>query len=177
MLQFSEVQKLYNGKQILNIPSLKLEKGVYWVQGSNGSGKTTLLRMIAGLLPFKGDILFNDVSFRRNPVEYRRHISWSDAEPMYPPFITGKELIAFYQHVRNAQAEQIDKLIEIFMIDNFIPVPVEKYSSGMVKRLSLLLAFIGNPSLILLDEPLTTLDAETEQYFQKPQIILQLTQD
>lgn len=171
MLQFDEVQKFYNRKLILHIPSLQLKKGIYWLQGVNGSGKTTLLRIIAGLLPFKGEIFFNGVSFRQNPVQYRQFISWADAEPAYPSFITGAELIAFYRHVRNATLEQTDKLTSIFRVHNFISLPVKTYSSGMVKRLSLLLAFIGNPSLILLDEPWTTLDAEAVP------LVLQLIKD
>jgi len=160
MLTIKDARKSYIHECILDIPSLHLEKGIYWVQGINGSGKTTLLRMIAGISPFKGDILVGDVSLRKSPVAYRRQVSWADAEPLYPHFVTGGELLTFYCHIRKAPAEQVDHLTAFFGIRSYLSQPVGSYSSGMVKRLSLLLAFVGTPSLILLDEPLATLDAE-----------------
>ena len=160
MLQFSQVKKHYNGQQILLIPALDLANGVYWLQGVNGSGKTTLLRMIAGLIPFEGDIFFEGISLHHKPLDYRRKLSWAEAEPLYPAFITGVELITFYQDVRKATAQQIGRLTVFFGMQPWLTTPIGSYSSGMVKRLSLLLAFIGDPALILLDEPLATLDAE-----------------
>ncbi len=160
MLQFVHAQKFYGEQPVLRIPSLRLDKGVYWLQGINGSGKTTLLRMMAGLIPFDGDILFDGTSLHHKPLVYRRNLSWAEAEPMYPDFITGQELVAFYQDIRKASFLQIDKLIVLFRIQNYLSMPIGSYSSGTIKKLSLLLAFIGNPPLILLDEPFATLDAE-----------------
>jgi ABC-2 type transport system ATP-binding protein len=56
MLQFTGVEKSYGSTKVLEIPSLELPFGIYWLQGPNGSGKTTLLRMLAGILPFRGQI-------------------------------------------------------------------------------------------------------------------------
>lgn len=160
MLQFFQVKKQYDGRPVLFVPALDLAHGVYWLQGVNGSGKTTLLRMIAGLIPSEGDILFDGISLHRKPLDYRRKISWAEAEPLYPPFITGKELVALYQNIRNAPEGQVNELIARFGMQTDLSTTMGSYSSGMVKRLSLLLAFIGEPALILLDEPLATLDAE-----------------
>jgi ABC-2 type transport system ATP-binding protein len=161
MLQFSQVKKQYNGRQILFIQALDLAKGIYWLQGPNGSGKTTLLRMVAGLIPFEGEILFDGLSLRHQPLAYRRKISWAEAEPVYPPFLTGIELIRFYRQVRKASALQINRLTSLFGLEPWLKTTTGSYSSGMMKRLSLLLAFIGEPELILLDEPLATLDEES----------------
>lgn len=160
MLQFTNVRKSYHGRCVLEIPGLHLERGIYWLQGANGSGKTTLLRLIAGLTPFTGDIILNEVSIKREPVTFRQQVSWAEAEPLYPLYVRGEELVAFYQSVRKASSEQVKEIISIFRVDHFLSSAIGTYSSGMVKRLSLLLAFIGHPSLILLDEPLTTLEAD-----------------
>jgi ABC-2 type transport system ATP-binding protein len=160
MLKIHNAHKKYNHEPVLDIPSLQLEKGIYWLQGINGSGKTTLLRMIAGLTPFKGEIMVNDISSRKSPVHYRRQVSWADAEPLYPAFITGLELLGFYANIRKASARQLDDLIDGFGVRSYLANPIGSYSSGMVKRLSLLLAMVGDASLILLDEPLATLDTE-----------------
>jgi ABC-2 type transport system ATP-binding protein len=161
MLEFLQVQKSYGDRPVLSIPSLRLPEGIYWLRGSNGSGKTTFLRMIAGLLPFRGDIVLKNTSLRRNPVEYRRSVSWADAEPLYPDFLKGQDLVAFYREVRKASTQQVDELTDLFQIRSYLPAPIGTYSSGMVKRLSLVLAFIGLPALITLDEPLVTLDQDS----------------
>jgi ABC-2 type transport system ATP-binding protein len=158
MLQFENVYKSYNEQPVLEIENLKLDRKIYWLQGINGSGKTTLLRILAGQIPFRGDILLEGISLRQNPLSYRRLVSFAEAEPLYPDFITGLELIRFYQDIREGAAAQTDMLIQLFRMHRFLSLPVGTYSSGMVKKLSLMLAFIGKASLILLDEPLATLD-------------------
>jgi ABC-2 type transport system ATP-binding protein len=160
MLTFHGTKKVYAHDPILEIPSLHLNEGVYWLQGKNGSGKTTLLRMIAGMTPFEGDIIFKGISQHKRPFLYRKNLSWAEAEPLYPPFITGNDLVLYYQEIRKAPNQQIDKLIAFSGLQKDLANPIGTYSSGMVKRLSLLLAFIGHVPLILLDEPLSTLDAE-----------------
>src|ERR1700690_1694906 len=99
MLQFTGGQKSYGTKKILDIPSMELSLGSYWLQGPNGSGKTTLLRMLAGILPFRGHIRLQGLSLRDHPVAYRRLIGWADAEPLYPDFLTGKDLLTFYRDI------------------------------------------------------------------------------
>lgn len=160
MLEFHSLKKSYRDRQILNIPEFRLNRGVYWLEGTNGSGKTTLLRILAGVIPFEGNLLFGDISLQHQPLAYRNRIGWSEAEPAYPDFISGKELVEFYRYVRKASAEDTANLIQWFGISSYLDAPTGSYSSGMKKRLSLLLAFIGNPQLILLDEPLSTLDME-----------------
>jgi ABC-2 type transport system ATP-binding protein len=158
MLLFDHVTKIYDRQQVLEISNLKLERSIYWLQGINGSGKTTFLSMLAGQIPFKGDILLDGINLRRNPLNYRRLVNFAEAEPQYPDFLTGTELISFFQEVRNAAVVQTDMLINLFKMHRILSLPIGTYSSGMIKKLSLLLAFIGKPALILLDEPLATLD-------------------
>ena len=158
MLQFENVIKTYNHQPVLEISSLKLERNIYWLQGVNGSGKTTFLSILAGKIPFKGKIILDGVNLHQSPLSYRRLVSFAEAEPLYPTFITGSELVRFYQKIRKADITQTDMLVNLFRMHRFLSMPIGTYSSGMVKKLSLLLAFIGKPTLILLDEPLATLD-------------------
>jgi ABC-2 type transport system ATP-binding protein len=158
MLQFANVYKTYDQQPVLEISNLTLERNIYWLQGINGSGKTTFLSMLAGLIPFKGDILLDGINLRQNPLSYRRIVNFAEAEPLYPDFLTGIELVKFYQDIRKAASVQTDLLVNLFNMHRFLSMPIGSYSSGMIKKLSLLLAFIGKPSLILLDEPLATLD-------------------
>jgi ABC-2 type transport system ATP-binding protein len=165
MIIFKNAAKTYGSRTIIHIPQLQLPNGIYWVKGRNGSGKTTLLRMLAGMIPFSGEIIYNGTSLQTHPLHYRGKTGWAEAEPQYPGFLSGREILNFYQHVYRDRRERVKKLIESFGIEEYLPTQTGSWSDGMIKRLSLLLAFIGTPQLILLDEPLATLDAEAQQFF------------
>jgi ABC-2 type transport system ATP-binding protein len=159
MLTFFQVEKSYGSKRVLDIPAFELAAGVYWLQGSNGTGKTTLLRMLAGIVPFRGEIRLQRLSLRSDPVRYRRAIGWADAEPVYPDFLTGADLLAFYRGILHPPPGQVEELIEELGVASWLDSRAATWSSGMCKKVSLLLAFLGRPGLILLDEPLVTLDS------------------
>ncbi len=161
MLVIKDLKKEYGAQLILHIPNLIFESGLFWIKGANGSGKSTLLKIIAGMIPFEGEVEIDNVNLRHQPTEYRRLINYVEAEPLYPPFLTGQDLISFFCTTQKAKKEEVDVLIQKFNIGSFIKNPIGTYSSGMVKKLSLVLAFIGQPKYILLDEPLVTIDKET----------------
>jgi len=160
MLQFDAVKKYYGNFLALDIPSLTLNNGVYWLQGQNGSGKTTFLKMIGGLHPFDGDIRLPGCSIKKNRIPFLRCVNYAEAEPLYPDFITAKDLVQLYCHTKKGSLSQAMALLEQLHIIPAYTKPLGTYSSGMLKKLSLALAFIGNPKWILLDEPLITVDAE-----------------
>lgn len=158
MLHFIEFQKSYGNYPALKIDDLAIEPGIYWIKGVNGSGKSTLLKSIAGILSFDGDILLDNISIKKQAVNYRKLVNFAEAEPVFPAFLTGREMIALFADAKDAPAGQEQHYIESMQMKAYIGNPVGTYSSGMLKKLSLLLAFLGNPKLILLDEPLITID-------------------
>ncbi|NSL85339.1 ATP-binding cassette domain-containing protein [Chitinophaga sp. Mgbs1] len=117
--------------------------------------------MISGQIPFEGDILFRGISIKRQPQDYRRQIGWAEAEPLFPPFMTGMDLILLHEHIRKADKAATRLLMEQLQLHSFVKGAIGSYSAGMTKRLSLALALIGQPSLVVLDEPVTTLDAHS----------------
>ncbi|HEV8512025.1 MAG TPA: ABC transporter ATP-binding protein [Cyclobacteriaceae bacterium] len=163
MLHLSGVQKKYSQRVILDIPDLKIDGGIHWLKGSNGSGKSTFLKMISGIIPFEGTIELDNTNLKKNGVAYRRLVSYAEAEPLYPDFLTGEDLIRFYNSVRKSDPKYSNALIEKFGISGYYKNPIGTYSSGMAKKLSLVLAFIGKTKFILLDEPFVTLDVATVQ--------------
>ena len=101
MLQLTAIQKSFGSHHVFSIDQLRLEKGIYWLKGANGSGKSTLMKLVAGLLPFKGEIMLNEeISIHQQPVAYRILVNHSAAEPIYPSFLTGDELVAFVCSVK-----------------------------------------------------------------------------
>jgi len=162
VLTLKDITKAYHETVILDIPELQLQHNIYWLLGGNGAGKTTSMKVMAGLIPFKGDIyLENNISCRKQPVQYRRFVNYAEAEPVYPGFLTGNDLVSLYLKTKGNGYQDIKELIALLSIHTFIHRPVSTYSSGMLKKLSLLLAFTGTPKVILLDEPLITLDKQT----------------
>ena len=163
MITLTDIEKSFGSHLVFSIDYLLLEKGIHWLKGVNGSGKSTLLKIIAGLLPFKGEILLNEkISIRKQPVGYRLLINHSAAEPIYPSFLTGSELIEYVRSIKKGTQLQVNEIKEILGIDSYLQNPTGSYSSGMLKKLSLLSAFMGRPEWILLDEPFTTLDQESQ---------------
>lgn len=161
MLSFSNYSKGYGRADVIRIPQLDLEQGIYWLRGENGSGKTTLIKSIAGLVPFSGNIEVAGENIRKNRIAYASMVNYAEAEPLYPDFLTGNDLISFIARTRKATAAQIAQLSESLGITGYKANKIGTYSSGMTKKLSLVLAFLGSPRLILLDEPLITLDVQS----------------
>jgi ABC-2 type transport system ATP-binding protein len=161
MLSIKNLRKEYNSHLIIDVPDLQFDTGLYWIKGANGSGKSTLLKIVAGMIHFDGEVEIDSVNLRKQPTEYRRLINYVEAEPIYPPFLTGLDLIEFFSSTRKAKKGETHSLIEKFNIESFVRNPIGTYSSGMVKKLSLILAFIGQSNYILLDEPLVTIDKDT----------------
>lgn len=161
MLQFTNYRKSYGNSEIINIPELQLDHGIYWLKGTNGSGKTTMIRSIAGLIPFDGRIAVAGNDIKHNRIAYTSVVNYAEAEPMYPGFLTGNDLTEFYRSSKNATEEQLEALSKKLGITPYCGNKTATYSSGMAKKLSLVLGFLGKPKLILLDEPLITLDTNS----------------
>jgi ABC-2 type transport system ATP-binding protein len=158
MLSLKNFKKHYNNQPILEIPEMNIPSGIHWIKGINGSGKTTFFKCISGILYSEGEIEIEGTNLKKDPVPYRRLVNYSEAEPLYPAVLSGNDLIQFTAKARKADNLQVESLIAALDISAFIFHPVGSYSSGMLKKLSLVMGFIGRPKLIILDEPLVTID-------------------
>ena len=159
MLHIKNLRKKYGEKVILDIEHLQIAKGINHLKGINGSGKTTFSKIVAGLIPFEGEItLLEQFCPVKTKVDYRMHVNYADSEPNYPDFLTANDLISFIGKAKRATNNEQKKITEVFGVHEYLHDHIGTYSSGMLKRLSLSLAFLGTPSLILLDEPFNTLD-------------------
>lgn len=167
MIVFDQFRKFYGKTEIISIPRLHLEKGIYWLRGDNGTGKSTLMKSIAGLIPFQGNVSVYDANIRHNRIAFTSIVNYTEAEPLYPGFLTGNDLIKFYAETKNAPLGQAEQLCTQLGVNTFAGNPIATYSSGMAKKLSLVLGFLGNPQLILLDEPLITLDTTATAILQQ----------
>jgi ABC-2 type transport system ATP-binding protein len=160
-LTLTNIHKQYGNHVVLQFEELAMDAGIYWLKGGNGTGKTTLFRIISGQTPFSGVVNLNGINLKNDSISFRAQISYAEAEPQYPLFITGRELITFYKEIRNADQSEIDQLVILFEMKEFLDQKIGGYSSGMLKKLSLICTFLGKVELYILDEPLITIDSSS----------------
>lgn len=163
MLSVRSFAKSYYGEKILAVDSLTLSEGVHLIKGANGSGKTTFFKCLAGIIPCRGDISITGVSLTSDPIAYRYLVNYAEAEPLYPGYLTPRDIMLFVGKTKRATSQQITHYKEILGISAFYEKPAGTFSSGMLKKLSLALAFLGDPRMIILDEPLITLDEDSRK--------------
>lgn len=174
MLEVSRFRKEYNSYTVLDIPFLKISQGIHWFVGKNGSGKSTFFKSLAGIVPFDGEILFNNL--RPNEQACKFLINYSEAEPKYPDFVTAKDILKFIAYAKKSPEGQLEKLVAHFGVNEYWENNIGTYSSGMLKKVSLVSGFLGKPKLIILDEPFILVDtgsieklydiiSETQQQF------------
>lgn len=162
MIELKKIRKDYENRPIIQCDSFQFHKPLTWLYGSNGSGKTTLLKIISGMIPFEGDVITEGISLKLKPTLHRSLVSYATAEPLFPTALTGKDLLRFITTTRLGERKQEQQLIEAFTMSDYINDQVGHYSSGMVKKLSLAMALMGDVKWVLLDEPLITLDQATQ---------------
>lgn len=162
-LQLQHYRKSYNQHLVLAFDNAIFKEGIHWIKGENGSGKSTLLRSVAGLVPFEGQCKLGALSLENERIEFLRKVNYAYAEPQYPPYLSGHSVLMFVAETKNSTPQQINDLVALFGVSTYYKAPISTYSSGMLKKITLIAAFLGNPSWILLDEPFTTIDFQTTQ--------------
>lgn len=154
MLECSNLTKSYNKKCVVNNLSFRVEKGeIFAFLGSNGAGKTTTIKMILGLTPADGG---------RIKIAEGTRIGYSPETPYFPPFLTGKEVLNYYAGIqkipKSQRRDEAEKLLDTVGLED-CGTKVKNYSKGMLQRLALAQALLGDPNLLILDEPTAGLDA------------------
>jgi len=137
---------------------------LYALLGPNGAGKTTTLRIVAGLLkPDSGSVRVFDVDVLADPIAAKRIIAWLPDEPMLYDKLTAWEYLEFVaglwgvdKATAQTRAEELLRLLELWDNRN---ERTEGFSRGMKQKTALAAALIHEPRLLMLDEPLTGLDA------------------
>jgi ABC-2 type transport system ATP-binding protein len=138
---------------------LRVEPGtVCGLLGPNGAGKTTLLRLLLGLVrPDAGDIAF--FGRRPSPAAGLDAVAGFVEEPRFYPYLSARQTLALFAELDGGGAPQVDELLDLVGLDpHAADRRVGGYSTGMRQRLGLAFALLGNPRLLLLDEPTTGLD-------------------
>lgn len=159
MLKVIDYTKTYAGREILRIDALAIPEGIHWIKGANGSGKSTFFRSVAGIIPFEGQISWRNTDLKKQPIAYRMKVNMSEAEPLYPEFLSGYDILKFISEAKKGDWSSLEERASRLGVPAYWKKPCGTYSSGMLKKVAVMAAFAGNPELIILDEPLITLDS------------------
>lgn len=154
IITISGLTKSYQGKKVVDNLSFTMKEGtLFALLGSNGAGKSTTIKMILSLVK-KEEGSIN--------IQQNTSIGYSPETPYFPPFLTGMEVLVYYGRLQKLPArnlkESCEKLLSLTGLENE-KTKIKYYSKGMLQRLALAQALLGNPQVLILDEPCAGLDA------------------
>lgn len=158
MIQISKLHKKFGKLIVLDGLDLEINSGgIFAILGPNGSGKTTLIKSILGMvIPNSGDIKIDNESVLKK-WDYRNQINYLPQIANFPANLTVKELIAMVKNLRPKEANDRD-LIELFSLESFLDKKLGNLSGGTKQKVNIILTFMFDSELIILDEPTTGLD-------------------
>lgn len=154
MITISGLSKSYNGKKVVDDLSFTVREGtLFALLGSNGAGKSTTIKMMLSLV--KKDE--GDIDIPGNIL-----VGYSPETPYFPPFLTGMEVLFYYGALQKIPKqdlkEECDRLLDLVGLEKD-KTKIKFYSKGMLQRLALAQALLGDPPVLILDEPCAGLDA------------------
>ena len=166
ILEIAGLTKTYDsGHRAVDGLSLTVPKGsIFGFLGLNGAGKTTTIRIIAWLCDKdEGSVQLFGKEIEQHDDSYKRNIGFVLDEPLYFDWMSASEYLRFvgimYGLTQQEVKARADELLEFFDLSSKGNDPIETFSSGMRKKVSLAAAIIHKPELIILDEPLEGIDA------------------
>ncbi len=166
MLVVRDIVKEYKDKKAVDGVSISFDNGIYGFLGANGAGKTTLINIIAGVTKHtSGEVLWDNVNTVQMGANYRKLLGYLPQKiSLYPDF----SVLDYLQYMcvlknykdKNAIKCETDRILEMVNLTAEKNKKIRALSGGMQQRTAIAQSFIGNPKVILLDEPTVGLDPE-----------------
>ncbi len=165
------LSKTFGKKEVLKNASYTFDQGeVYALLGRNGAGKTTLFKLITdSIVKDSGEVLL-EIDGKTSPLDFK-DVFFMVSEPELPKFLTGREFISFFIEANKENIKDTKDLDSYFsLVDLDIDDSnrlIQDYSTGMKNKLQMLMFLILRPRVILMDEPLTSLDVVIQLQMKK----------
>lgn len=165
-LIFERVTKKFSDTAAIKDVSFDVRASCIAVVGGNAAGKSTLLKLIATVLkPDEGKIVINGIDAVKQPGLIRKDLSYVPEEPALVETLTARENIALFSRIKKAQCDH--GLLQMLQLEANGRKLVRKLSKGTRRKLSLCMALLGEPKILVLDEPTNGLDEEAKRIFWK----------
>ncbi|MDT7876726.1 MAG: ABC transporter ATP-binding protein [Sulfolobaceae archaeon] len=154
MIVVQGIVKKYGEKLAVDGVSFQVNKGEFVsLLGPNGAGKTTLIRVVLALIkPNEGkvEILGKD-PFKDKGV--LRNVGYVQELPNLPPFLTGRQVLQLSAKIKKVGKDEVDELLALVGMSDLADRQIAKYSKGMVQRIAIAEALLGDPEILIMDEP------------------------
>lgn len=164
LIHVQDLRKRFGSLAAVDGVTFSIPRGetvVLW--GDNGAGKTTVLRCVLGLLPFEGVIRVAGEDVRRRGKDVRRRIGYVPQDVRFHAHETVWETIRFYAQLRAVPMRSAEARLREWGLQDALAQRVGTLSGGMRQRLALAIALLSDPSVLLLDEPASSLDVKTKR--------------
>lgn len=163
LLRLCEITKKYKDKPALNNISLELDNGIYGLLGPNGAGKSTLMNIIVGnLKPSEGYVQWDGKNIKDMGALYRSILGYAPQQQGLYKTFTGRRFLSYMATLKGIpkkdMKEEIDRVLDYVNMTAKKDSAIGSYSGGMQQRILIAQAILGNPKLIVLDEPTAGLD-------------------
>ncbi|MDM5154387.1 ABC transporter ATP-binding protein [Bacillus sp. DX1.1] len=162
ILETKALTKKYRNDYVVQNVDLKIPKGeIYGFLGPNGAGKTTSIRMLLGLIkPTQGSVTIFNQDLAKERLSILSKIGALVENPSYYAHLNAIENLEVYRILRNVPKEKIGEVLQIVGLQHAAKQKVKEYSLGMKQRLGIAIALLGDPQLLILDEPTNGLDPQ-----------------
>lgn len=163
MLELFEITKKYKDKLALNSISLTLDNGIYGLLGPNGAGKSTLMNIITGnIQPSSGTISWNGEDIKQLKSEYRSILGYAPQQQGLYNSFSGRRFLSYMATLKGISKKEmpyeIDRALSYVNMTEKADKAIGTYSGGMKQRILIAQAILGDPKMIILDEPTAGLD-------------------
>jgi ABC-2 type transport system ATP-binding protein len=157
--------KSYGKVQAVKGISMRVEQGeIFGFLGPNGAGKTTTIRcMLDVIRPTSGTLRVLGLDAQRDKMELHQHIGYIPGDVRLPGQMTGKQIINYFSRLQGRQPVLLNDLLARFEVE--IKRPLKGYSKGMRQKIGIVLAFMCDPDVLILDEPSSGLDPLLQRTF------------
>lgn len=155
----SNIQKFYGKHEVLHNVDLEINKGdIYGIVGKNGAGKTTIFKIILGLSEYQGGTM-NIGGKDEDLLEGRKKIGFFIGSNFFP-YMNAKQNLNYYAQLKGIkEKDEVDRVLKIVELDG-VKSNFKSFSMGMRQRLGIANALLGNPEILILDEPTNGLDPQ-----------------
>ena len=168
MVSVENVEKRYGRFTALYKMSLEVRPGAHvLILGPNGAGKSTLIKSIMGILNFRGRVMINGIDVNKDPRGAKKIIGYVPQNYAFYESLTIYDHALLSTRLKNLGPEQIEEKLRLVNLWDARKRRVRACSDGMKQRLGIALALIGNPKLLLLDEPTSNVDLRGQLEFQR----------
>ena len=159
-IEVRSLTKSFNNFKAVDDVSFNVRTGeIFGFLGPNGAGKTTTIKAILDLIHANsGEIKINGLDITKKGKEAKKHVGYLPERVAFYNNLTALQNLNFYAEMKNASKEECKALIEEFGLGDAVSKKVGKFSKGMVQRLGMARAVLGNPPILILDEPSGGLD-------------------